>query len=174
MDIDNERRPNGADKRAPKIQRVMRASTAVGAAWIADARRPPIKKRSGRKKIPSPTEDARATVPWIVQNWSSAAAVVAALFSLGSFLHAGGWLSSPAKQDDLIRISEHLAQLEKRTSEADARITSDVLTLTTELREQRNFVAQFGNQLSRTEGKLDEALRGLIRVLPRGRSTQNN
>jgi|WetSurMetagenome_2_1015567.scaffolds.fasta_scaffold08092_4 hypothetical protein len=172
MEFEDMRRVDGAEKLTPKVQRVMHAATGVGAAWVVDARKPPMKKRAPRRKSPPPSEGVLP--PWYFRNWSSAAAVVAALFSIGTFLHSSGWLSAPAKQDDVVKAVEKIAQLEKHTSEADARISGDIQVLTTELKEQRGAVFQFGAQLSRAEGKLDEALRSLPRSILRGRSMQND
>lgn len=172
MELEDARRVGGAEKRTPKMQRAMHAASSVGAAWVVDARKPPKKKRAPARK--SPPSEGAVLLPWYIRNVASAAAVVAALFSIGTFLHSSGWLSAPAKQDDVVKAVEKIAALEKRTSEADARISLDIQVLTTELKEQRHAVFQFGAQLSRAEGKLDEALRSLSRSVLRGRSTRDD
>lgn len=172
MEFEDARRVGGAEKCTPKMQRAMHAATSVGAAWVVDARKPPKRKRAPARK--SPPQDSPVLLPWYIRNVASAAAVVAALFSIGTFLHSSGWLSAPAKQDDVVKAVEKIAQLEKRTTDADARISADIQTLTAELKEQRGAVFQFGAQLSRAEGKLDQAIRSLPRSILRGRSVQDD
>jgi hypothetical protein len=130
----------------------------VGATWTVANKSSP-KKRAGRKKSPAPAPDPVPLAPWYVRNWSAGISIVAAIFAIGTYLHAAGWLTGPAKQSEMLILAEKVQQMEKRGLEADARIVQNLGDVATEVKEHRGVMTRLESLLSRLEGKLDSPQR---------------